>query len=415
MADEHSVRVLSYVAVGHSLSHAFLLFYPTVVLALSDEFAMSYDQLLPLSLGAFIMYGLGALPAGWLGDRWSAKGMLVLMFIGMGAGAFVTGMATGPLGIIIGLSIIGLFGSIYHPVGIATVVRYAVNRGKALGINGIFGGLGMASAAAVAGALTEWVHWRAAFFVPGGLSILIGLLFIWHVPKFKEAGAGKSEEENQGAVIRQIIPVLAILIGSSICIGTVYQATSISMPKLLATRVDFAANSVFITGMLVSGIYVVGAFGQYFGGTLADKLNLKRLYVLGFALQAPFLFLIAITSGTALLPFALLSVLLSLGIQPISDSLLAHSVPVRWHATAYGARFVASLGVSAAAVPLIASIYQSTGDFFWLFVILAALAIVATLLALFLPYEHSAGEKSLPSGQSIDQERIDEMRQQSGD
>jgi len=109
------------------------------------------------------------------------------------------------------------------------------------------------------------------------------------------------------------------------------------------------------------------------------------------------------------------SVLLSLGIQPISDSLLAHSVPVRWHATAYGARFVASLGVSAAAVPLIASIYQSTGDFFWLFVILAALAIVATLLALFLPYEHSAGEKSLPSGQSIDQERIDEMRQQSGD
>ena len=69
MADEHSVRVLSYVAVGHSLSHAFLLFYPTVVLALSDEFAMSYDQLLPLSLGAFIMYGLGALPAGWLGDR----------------------------------------------------------------------------------------------------------------------------------------------------------------------------------------------------------------------------------------------------------------------------------------------------------------------------------------------------------
>jgi MFS family permease len=415
MADEHSFRVLGYVAVGHSLSHAFLLFYPTVVLALGDEFGMTYDQLLPLSLGAFIMYGLGALPAGWLGDRWSAKGMLTLMFIGMGVGAFITGAATGPLQIIIGLSIIGLFGSIYHPVGIATVVRYAKNRGKALGANGIFGGLGMASAAAVAGALTQWVSWRAAFYVPGGVSILVGLLFMWHVPKFKDAGAGKSDEENKGAGIRQIIPVLAILIGSSICIGTVYQATSISMPKLLATRIDFAASSVFITGILVSVIYVVGAFGQYFGGTLADKWNLKMLYVLGFALQAPFLFLISITSGLMLFPVALLAVLLSLGIQPISDSLLAHSVPARWHATAYGARFVASLGVSAAAVPLIASIYKTTGDFFWLFIILAMLAIVATLLALFLPYKRSVGEQPATSGQSIDHESIGQVRQQGSD
>lgn len=415
MADEHSFRVLSYVAVGHSLSHAFLLFYPTVVLALGDEFGMTYDQLLPLSLGAFIMYGLGALPAGWLGDRWSAKGMLTLMFIGLGVGAFITGAATGPLQIIIGLSIIGLFGSIYHPVGIATVVRYAKNRGKALGANGIFGGLGMASAAAVAGALTQWVSWRAAFYVPGAVSILVGLLFMWHVPKFKDAGAGKSDEENKGAGIRQIIPVLAILIGSSICIGTVYQATSISMPKLLATRIDFAASSVFITGILVSVIYVVGAFGQYFGGTLADRWNLKMLYVLGFALQAPFLFLISITSGLMLFPVALLAVLLSLGIQPISDSLLAHSVPARWHATAYGARFVASLGVSAAAVPLIASIYKTTGDFFWLFIILAMLAIMATLLALFLPYKRSVGEQPTTSGQSIDHESIGQVREQGSD
>jgi MFS transporter, FSR family, fosmidomycin resistance protein len=415
MADKNAFRVLAYVAVGHSLSHAFLLFYPTVVLALGDEFQMTYAELLPLSLGAFIMYGLGALPAGWLGDRWSAKGMLVLMFIGMGGGAIITGAATGPIGIIVGLSIIGLFGSIYHPVGIATVVRYATNRGKALGANGIFGGLGMASAAVVAGALTEWVSWRAAFFVPGGVSILVGLLFMWHVPRFKEAGSGKSAAENDGAGVKQIIPVLAILIGASICIGTVYQATSIAMPKLLSTRVEFAAESVFITGLLVSMIYVVGAFGQYFGGSLADRFNLKILFISGFALQVPFLILMAVTGGTMLLPLALLAVLFSLGIQPVSDSLLAHSVPARWHATAYGARFVASLGVSAAAVPLIASIYKSTGEFFWLFAILAALAIVATLLAVFLPYKVSFSEEAAPVGEAVNGKGVNGVSQQSAD
>ncbi len=415
MHDDHSVRVLSYVAIGHSFSHAFLLFYPTVVLTLSDEFAMSYDQLLPLSLGAFIMYGLGALPAGWLGDRWSARGMLALMFVGMGAGAIITGFADSPIGIVVGLSIVGLFGSIYHPVGIATVVRYAVNRGKALGINGIFGGLGMAFASAIAGGLTEWVHWRAAFFVPGAASIAIGLLFLWHVPSFKKVDDSEKDGAASGGSVRQILPVLTVLIAASICMGTVYQATSVAMPKFLAGRLDFAGDSVFVIGVLVSAIYVVGAFGQYFGGSLADRINMKFLYVTGFACQVPILILMAYLGGLPLMPVAFVAVLLSLGMQPISDSLLANSVPARWHATAYGARFVASLGVSAAAIPLIALIYEGTGEFYWLFMLLAGLTLVATLVATLLPQRGSGIKDAAVPGEAVDQESVANMGKQGAD
>src|SRR6202049_4922149 len=91
-----------------------------------------------LSLPGTVLYGLGALPAGILGDRWSAERMMVLFYVGSGLAAIATGLATGPLGIAIGLGLIGLFGSIYHPVGIAWLVRNAESPRRGLGLNGIF-------------------------------------------------------------------------------------------------------------------------------------------------------------------------------------------------------------------------------------------------------------------------------------
>src|SRR3546814_9078640 len=73
---------------------------------------------------------------------------------------------------------IGLFASIYHPVGIAMIVQTAgERRGRYLGINGVFGSAGMGIAALVAGALMELIDWRAAFILPGAVSVAIGLWF----------------------------------------------------------------------------------------------------------------------------------------------------------------------------------------------------------------------------------------------
>ena len=142
---------LAFTCVGHSYSHLFMLLYATVVLALEDEFARSFGELLTLSFPGFVAFGVCALPAGWLGDRWSASGMMVIFFVGTGVATMLTGLASTTFELGAGLTLIGVFASIYHPVGIAWVVRHAVKRGKALGINGLFGNLGIAGAALVAG------------------------------------------------------------------------------------------------------------------------------------------------------------------------------------------------------------------------------------------------------------------------
>src|SRR5262249_32270822 len=157
------------------------LLYPTVLLVIEGYWGMSYGDLLSLSLGGFVLFGLGALPAGWLGDRSGGGHMMVVFFVGTGAAPVATGLARGPRGLALGRAAIGLFGSIYRPVGTAWLVRNAANRGRALGWNGISGSIGLAAAPFVAGALTQVISWRAAFIIPGALCTAVGVALLCFV------------------------------------------------------------------------------------------------------------------------------------------------------------------------------------------------------------------------------------------
>jgi len=150
---------LIYASGGHTLMHLMAAYYFVIVLAIEKEWGLAYSDLIELwSLGALLI-GVGAIPAGWLADRWSAAGMMAVMFFGLGAASVVCANAGTPAQMTFGLALIGLFASIYHPVGIAWVVRNAERRGKALGLNGLFGSLGIASSGLVSGLLIDLYGW----------------------------------------------------------------------------------------------------------------------------------------------------------------------------------------------------------------------------------------------------------------
>ncbi len=169
-----SRRLTLFLNFGHTLDHLLMLIFPTVVLAMSAELGRGYAELLPLSLGGFICFGAFSIPAGWLADRWSRFGMMLVFFFGIGVAAILTGFADGAMQIALGLTLIGVFAAIYHPVGIAMLVANQPNVGRTLGINGVFGNVGVAFSALIAGALAESAGWRAAFIVPGMLALAAG-------------------------------------------------------------------------------------------------------------------------------------------------------------------------------------------------------------------------------------------------
>ncbi|MBI3938825.1 MAG: MFS transporter [Betaproteobacteria bacterium] len=379
---------LAFAQLGHSYTHVLVLLYPTVVLALEPVFGLSYGELIVLMTGGSFLYGLGALPAGWLGDRWSTLGMMVVFFVGMGAATILTGLASTPLGIAVGLGLIGLFASIYHPVGMAWLVRNAENRGRALGINGVFGAVGMASAALIAGWLTDLVSWRAAFIVPGAICLATGLTLWVLVGNGYLRDSARDVKPGPAPSRESMVRAFFVLSVTMVCAGLLFQSFSIAMPKVFAERLGtFTGGTVAGAGTLVSVIYACGVLAQLVGGHLADRYPLQSVYRLLYLAQVPALLLVAAFSGLPLFFSVAAAMMLGTIAVPVENSLLSHYSPEKWRGTAFGAKFMLSIGVGTLSVPLVAVIHEMTGDFFWLFVLLAGAALVLVIATLALPRE----------------------------
>ena len=390
---ERSARLpLVFSCLGHSYMHLFTAFYFVIVLALEEAWNLPYHALIELWAIGSLLIGAAALPAGWLGDRWSAAGMMVVYFIGLGLSAIACGLVDGPTALILGLSAIGLFGAIYHPVGIAWLVRSARFRGKALGINGVFGSIGIAAAAVVAGGLIDVFGWRAAFIVPGAVSVATGLALLACLRLGLIAGAeGEVKAAAETAPSRAaMLRVYAVLLLTMLVMGIVFQTTQIAIPKVFDLRLrEMAGEGMFGIGLIVALVYTVGGITQLIGGYLADKLPLKPMYVGGFLLQVPVLAAIAAFGGLPLVAMAAAAVMLTTAPLPAENMLLARFTPARHHGLAYGVKFVLAFGTGPLSIILVSAVQARTGEFFWLFLPLAALAAVATLAASLLPGEPS--------------------------
>ncbi|HLI21283.1 MAG TPA: MFS transporter [Stellaceae bacterium] len=394
-----SVRwAIFFANIGHTLTHLMMLLYPTVVLTLEMQLKLGYGTLMWLSVPGLVLYGLAALPAGWLGDRWSAEHMMVLFFMGSGAAGLATGLAQGPVGITGGLAAIGFFGAIYHPVGTAWLVRHAENRGRMLGWNGIFGSLGVGAGPIAAAALSSFYGWRAAFLVPGAICLLLGAALLVLVRGGSVVAAKtdvKPQAEPASGDVRRAFALLSVTMLST---GIVFQALTSVLPKLFEIRLaDLTAGGLIGTGGMVSLVFALSAAFQYFGGMAADRFSMKRIYVMCWAIEVPVLFLATRLFAMPLFAAALFCFSLIAISTPTENALLAHYTPSRWRATAFGAKFLLSLGVSALGVPLVAVVYDRTRDFVWLFAILGLLAALVAGTALFLPRERPAPEALAPA------------------
>lgn len=382
---------LGFSAIGHSYSHLFMLLYPTVVLVLQKEWSMSFSELIQLAMIGQILFGVAALPAGWLGDRWSATGMMVLFFLGTGLSSIATGFARNPFELTVGLAAIGLFASIYHPVGIAWMVRNAVNRGKALGVNGVFGSIGIGAAAIVAGVLSDWGGWRAAFIVPGALCTVTGLALLACMRSgFVEKTQTPDAVPDQPVARKDMIRAFWVLSITMFLTGMIQQVVQIVMPKLFEEQMgDLVGHSVMGVSLLVSVVFCFTALAQLVGGHLADRYPMRPLYIICALAQAPFLFLIGHVSGLPVMGGVIIALVIQIGALPAENSLLARYTPSSWRATAFGAKFVVALGASALAYPLVGHVYDVAGGVSGLFPILAVFTVVVALFGFLLPWSAS--------------------------
>ena len=300
--------------------------------------------------------------------------------------------------LMLGLAAVGLFSAIYHPVGIAWLVRSARARGMALAVNGIFGSLGVASAGLIAGVLIDAVSWRAAFIVPGTLCLVTGLALVLalRLGWIEEASEDRAPEPAPSR--RDMLRVYAILLMTMAVMGLMFHGTQAALPKVFDLRLrDIAGEGALGIGALVAMVYTAGGLMQLAGGWLADRFPLKPVYLAAFVLQVPVMALIATTGHLPLIALSVMTVILSAAALPAENMLIARYTPSRHRSLAFGVKYVLAFSIANPAILLASWVEERSGDYVEFFLILAAVAAIAAVVASFLPSARGAGQVALPA------------------
>lgn len=369
-------RILAFASASHFFTHFYILIFPVLVLPLSRDLGLPLDRVLGLSFLMYLLYGLTAIPWGFISDSTSPRIVMGLGTVIAGSGLIFSGLIRNPNMLIWTLAVTGLGCGAYHPSGLALVSKGLKSRGKGMGINGVFGNLGMAAAPFTAGIMNYFLGWRQTLVFLGISGIIAGLLsfiFKFSVPRDGDLQQGKDLKE---ASVLKLFLILCVVV---LFAGLMYRTYTLVFPAWIETRLSnlftdidtlligngsntlLPESDTLIASIITGLAYVIGMFGQLTGGKIADKWELRSAYLFFWLMSLPFLLLASFSSGLWILPFAGLFIFFALGVQPIENSIYAILTPARWRSVGYGIKFTLTFGIGSLSVFIVKQAEPSIG------------------------------------------------------
>ncbi|HQD85084.1 MAG TPA: MFS transporter, partial [Quisquiliibacterium sp.] len=343
--------------------------------------------LMPYSAGAFLMFGLGSVPSGRLGDLWGRRQMMLVFFFGMGVSAILVALTTGPWQIAVALTVLGAFSSIYHPVGIPMLVQHALKPGFTIGVNGLAGNMGIALAAVVTGFIVKYLGWRAAFAIPGIVAIACGFLFARAAPHEAEPPAKRTTKVvalPQNLMLR----VVVVMTLTAITGGLLFNFTTNGNGQLLRERFAGVIEDPAVLGMLLGFVYAIASFSQLIVGRLIDRYPLKRIYLAIVLAQIPLFALASVATGWSLFALQIAFMAVIFGAIPFTDAMVVRYVDDRMRSRVSGVRLAVSFGISSMAVWALGPAVKAAG-FQTLLLVMAVIAACSALFVSMLPGDES--------------------------
>ena len=355
-------KIVLFTFTAHFLFHFYELVFPALVIPLVLSLNMNLEDVLKLGFPMYLGFGLFSLPWGIFADRFGNRIALIICFFGTGIGAIMTVLASSPLQIMLSLAVIGIFAGICHPAGMGLITLGVKNRGMALGINAIAGSIGLTMAPFLAGFL-NWVSgWKTAYLAAAVFALFWGVVMLFtkidETPLVHDHEKNPTFKKGYGAYLPSIILFFAVVTLG----GLAYRINIVVLPAYLEWKASFLSDLLHFqapaaitmaAGMLTSVIYIVGIGGQLFGGKMADRFELRWLYLIFNAISLPFVIMMAYGTEQFLFVASAVYVFFALGIQPIENSLIAKFTPQKWRSTGYGLASVLIFGVGSLSIYLV--------------------------------------------------------------
>ena len=347
------INTLKLTGVGHFGCHFAMLVFPTAAVPMAHETGVPIATVLGWSFWGYFLFGAGALPVGFLTDRTRAKWVVRAGVLGIGPAMMLVSLAEPGVSLVLALALVGILASFYHPAGMSLISRTIRLRGSALGINGISGNLGIAGAPF----LTAWVAnewgWRTAYLTLGALLLLLGLAVT--LQKIEEPKAGTVKRDEHQHMPWERLRLFLILMSAMTMAGLTYRAVTVAQPAYFEEQVHWISY-----GTATSLVFLMGTVGHFVGGRLADRCDLRIIYLIFHGASLPFIIWMSAASGSLLLGVTTVFLFFSLGMQPIENSLVARFTPDRWRSTGYGFKFTVTFSIGALSVWGIEKIIEHT-------------------------------------------------------
>jgi MFS family permease len=375
--------------LGHALDHMFLLIFATAVTSIAIEFGFArWEDLMPYGAGAFLLFGLGSVPAGRLGDLWGRRSMMVVFFFGLGAAGLLCAATQNAWQLALALAVLGAFSAIYHPVGIPMLVQHARNPGTTIGINGLVGNLGIAFAAILTGFMVKYVGWRAAFVLPSLLCFAAGAAFMLLTPPENESPSRRKGRATVRLSPRMMARLFLVMTFAAISSSLLFNFTTNGNGHLMRERFLGIVEDPARLGVMLAGVYTVASLAQVVVGRLIDRYPLKRLYLGIVLLQVPMFLLAAHAQGWALFWLQIGFMVAIFGAIPFTDAMIVRYVDDAIRSRVSGMRLAVSFGISSLAVYSLGPAVKAAG-FETLLLSMAAIACCTAVFVLMLPGEEA--------------------------
>ncbi len=367
--------------LAHALDHFFLLIFAAAVGAIAQDFGLArWEDMMPYTTGAFVLFGLGSVPAGRLGDLWGRRRMMLVFFFGMGLSALAVACTQSPREMALALVVLGAFSSIYHPVGIPMLLQSATRPGWTIGVNGLAGNLGIAAAALSTGFLVQHFGWRTAFVVPAVLCMILGGVFAWQAPH-ELAPVARSKAASVQMPQSLVLRTFLVMVMTATTTSLLFNFTTNGNAQLLAERLQGLVSDPATLGLLLAAVYAVGSLAQLVVGRLLDRVAVKPLFVSVLALQCLAFFVASQSTGWHWYLAAIGYMVMVFAAIPFSDAMVVRYIDDSMRSRVSGIRIAISFGISSLAVYLLGPVVKVAGfdALMTLMAVIAALGVAAVL------------------------------------
>lgn len=382
-----------YLNIGHLLDHFMMLIFAKAAFDAGREFGLSYEEIIIYGTLGVVLFGAAAPLAGWLADKYSRAILITVYPFGLGLGSILAGFSQSTEMLGISLGILGFFAAIYHPVGIAMITKRPGKVGLRLGINGVWGNMGVALAPVLTGVLIAFADWRLAFIVPSIICLFFGLsqLFAFIELDETEFETDNIKKNKASSVLTEgwqtVLFCLSIVTLSG---GFIFGSLTFLIPRLFEVNMLEVSSDVAITGLLAGLVYAIASFSQIGTGWLVDKIPPKFvLSAMGLG-QLIFIYIASHSSDYGLLFIMLAAMLFVFGQVPITDVILVKYVKDSWRGRVLSIKFMVNLSAGASVLPITSLLLKNGYDFSFVLQCLAFMSICVIISGLLLPNKSSS-------------------------